>query len=448
MGNVLNKHVAASGARKGQWVNCNAKTKCTLQNTTHITEQQLFATSAWLRSTGNKKTMKTITEADVSSYFKLDDANSREWNEKARKLALKVKGIPDPHGKINPFDTDMKMPEVVREAYIDRVYRESDERLKRAQQAQREAQPTPSRPQPRTFARQNPAGDSQVRVFRGETIVPLTELKAMEMQALKTGGTLSYDSATISSYDNGTPARVSINNLRFSGTTKFTDYINVVKDDADQTKRNSRAITVRMSEKDYNNFIEDAKKLSGVNLYVHKKEVTKGFFRSTVTATVDVRSKSPEAANRIYDYVKTNNAFKELTGLEENFTKPSGTEDYKGVTIDPDTKDIVRRVYQKIGSVESTYDGGRPLSMSDAHYLDSAQNKYLPEAIEIYAKFSAIKDPEVRQQGRELFAKQLTIIYNKIDKIGKQREKAALDEMRGHAAFLEDRSDALTGQGF
>lgn len=63
-------HIAASGAKQGQWVRCSAQ-DCRLQNTSHVTSLQLKDTQTWLKEEkGVKKSMATVSTDDLTAYKK------------------------------------------------------------------------------------------------------------------------------------------------------------------------------------------------------------------------------------------------------------------------------------------------------------------------------------------------------------------------------------------
>lgn len=86
------KHVAGSGARAGQWVNCTAKNSCRLGGT-HISERELYAAGAWLNETGDKKRLSQITKEDVENFQNSTKGQEEEWAKKAELAARRAKGI-------------------------------------------------------------------------------------------------------------------------------------------------------------------------------------------------------------------------------------------------------------------------------------------------------------------------------------------------------------------
>lgn len=88
----MKKHIAASGARAGQWVNCPAK-KCGLGGGAHISERELYATAAWVKETGEKKNLSQITKEDVEKFQTATKGQEETWAKKAEYLARTTKGI-------------------------------------------------------------------------------------------------------------------------------------------------------------------------------------------------------------------------------------------------------------------------------------------------------------------------------------------------------------------
>lgn len=88
----MTKHVAGSGARAGQWVNCTAKNSCRLGGT-HISERELYAAGAWLNETGDKKRLSQISKEDVEKFQASTKGQEEEWAKKAELAARRAKGI-------------------------------------------------------------------------------------------------------------------------------------------------------------------------------------------------------------------------------------------------------------------------------------------------------------------------------------------------------------------
>lgn len=79
----MTKHIAASGARAGQWVTCPAKIQCTL-NTTHASDQSIEKTRLWKQNetnNGKKVSMKDITEQDYIQYLQISEEDKNIYNE-------------------------------------------------------------------------------------------------------------------------------------------------------------------------------------------------------------------------------------------------------------------------------------------------------------------------------------------------------------------------------
>jgi hypothetical protein len=89
----MKKHIAGSGARVGQWVNCGAK-KCRLGGT-HISERDFYATRAWLQEEGTPKTASKVTEKDVENFKAATVNDGDKWARKAEYVARKAKGLKD-----------------------------------------------------------------------------------------------------------------------------------------------------------------------------------------------------------------------------------------------------------------------------------------------------------------------------------------------------------------
>ena len=90
----MTKHIAGSGARVGQWVNCPAQ-KCRLGGS-HISEREFYATKAWLQETGNKKLNKDMTKEDVENFQTSTKGEEDKWAKKAEFAARKAKGLKNP----------------------------------------------------------------------------------------------------------------------------------------------------------------------------------------------------------------------------------------------------------------------------------------------------------------------------------------------------------------
>ena len=88
----MTRHIAGSGTRVGQWVNCGAKRGCRLGGS-HITEREFYAAKAWLQETGNKKNAKDMTKGDVEQFKTATAGQEKKWAAKAELLARKDKGI-------------------------------------------------------------------------------------------------------------------------------------------------------------------------------------------------------------------------------------------------------------------------------------------------------------------------------------------------------------------
>jgi len=65
----MKKHIQASGAKQGQWVNCNATGTCR-NGGTHITDSTFNDAHDWLAKNYNKKPKYQVTEKDISDYKK------------------------------------------------------------------------------------------------------------------------------------------------------------------------------------------------------------------------------------------------------------------------------------------------------------------------------------------------------------------------------------------
>lgn len=89
----MKKHIAGSGARAGQWVNCTAK-NCRLGGS-HISERDFYATRAWLQEEGTPKTASKVTEKDVENFKAATVNDGDKWARKAEIVARRAKGIKD-----------------------------------------------------------------------------------------------------------------------------------------------------------------------------------------------------------------------------------------------------------------------------------------------------------------------------------------------------------------
>lgn len=75
------KHIAKSGQKQGQWVNCPAGTKCR-NGGMHVDDATLQATRLW-RNEGKKGyvTIKSLDKADVENFLKLPTGKQIEMKE-------------------------------------------------------------------------------------------------------------------------------------------------------------------------------------------------------------------------------------------------------------------------------------------------------------------------------------------------------------------------------
>lgn len=95
----MTRHVASSGARAGQWVNCTAKNSCRLGGS-HISEREFYGAKAWLQENRDPKDMVNITNTkitkeDVEKFQAATVGQEAKWGRKAEKLARKDKGLKD-----------------------------------------------------------------------------------------------------------------------------------------------------------------------------------------------------------------------------------------------------------------------------------------------------------------------------------------------------------------
>lgn len=104
----MKKHIAGSGARVGQWVNCGAK-KCRLGGT-HISERDFYATRAWLQEEGTPKTASKVTETDVENFKAATVNDGDKWARKAELVARKAKGMRD--GNFTVFEGEKNLVDI------------------------------------------------------------------------------------------------------------------------------------------------------------------------------------------------------------------------------------------------------------------------------------------------------------------------------------------------
>lgn len=78
------RHVAGSGAKKGQWVHCPAENKCKLGGL-HVSEKSFHAAQMWLKDKGEKKNLSQINHDDIKTF--LEQPNVGEWQAKYVKKA-------------------------------------------------------------------------------------------------------------------------------------------------------------------------------------------------------------------------------------------------------------------------------------------------------------------------------------------------------------------------
>lgn len=98
---MITKHVAKSGDKAGQWVNCNAQTRCRNEGL-HISEKQFYAVQAWLKETKTRKNAKDVTRYDAVDFLALSKKEQNEWMGKAANYARNQKGFSHTQGQ-DPF---------------------------------------------------------------------------------------------------------------------------------------------------------------------------------------------------------------------------------------------------------------------------------------------------------------------------------------------------------
>lgn len=104
------RHIAGSGVRAGQWVNCGARQNCRLRSS-HISEREFYATKAWLKETDNPKNAKDITKEDFDNFKAATVGEEKKWGIKAERLARKDKGYKDK--PIQVFEGEANMIQII-----------------------------------------------------------------------------------------------------------------------------------------------------------------------------------------------------------------------------------------------------------------------------------------------------------------------------------------------
>lgn len=169
----MTKHIAGSGARAGQWVNCTAK-NCRLGGS-HISERDFYATRAWLQEEGTPKTASNVTEKDVENFKAATVNDGDKWARKAEIVARKAKGLKD--GNFIVFQGEKNLVDVPKK---DAKFIPASQAFKPAPK-QAATQPKPERyidiPEVKDFLR---AGNfAALRKARQEYNIPQSKIESM-----------------------------------------------------------------------------------------------------------------------------------------------------------------------------------------------------------------------------------------------------------------------------